>query len=495
LRVFATTTGGAVRRTGVSTDSLASAGLLALAIAAGGLVVTQITEDAIPVVLSLLLLGIVVIPPIVALLRRRLDVFEPVYVVLAFIAIQFPIQAIYVALVRGYDRPPLVGHERWLELINDSLLIAIVGTLAFLIGYYMPRQSAESLARALPLPRGEWDPRSLMLIVILLTCIGLAAIYYFMDRVGGLRYFLDNLYLHNELARGRYYLLWAFQLLPLASLVWFASLAKRKGRALNTPVFWLHFTVATALTASLGGRAQVLYLWEVLLVIYHYRVRRVALKAIAVFFVIATMFLFVAGSYRRSTASERPDTVFPTDVSPAAVANEVLYYDYSSLDIMVLLLDRVPDEIPLRWGRSFLDLVVLPVPRSVYADKPAPLNTWYSQQLFGAERGGKKASILGEGFVNFHIPGVLLIMLLYGFAARVLYTNLQLSDFGPGAVLVYALFYKFIWSLSGGGFGEISFELLMRLLPVLVIIHLVRIRVPRRNEASTSPFRSTVASS
>ena len=78
------------------------------------------------------------------------------------------------------------------------------------------------------------------------------------------------------------------------------------------------------------------------------------------------------------------------------------------------------------------------------------------------------------------------------FAARVLYTNLQMSDFGPGAVLVYALFYKFIWSLAGGGFGEIGFELLIRLLPVLVIIHFVRIRSERRETAR--PLRPTVAS-
>jgi hypothetical protein len=214
------------------------------------------------------------------------------------------------------------------------------------------------------------------------------------------------------------------------------------------------------------------------------------MKVIALFFVVAAMFLFFAGSYRRATASGASPTAVPADISASAVADELLYYDYSSLDIMVLLLDRVPDEVSLRWGRSFLDLVVLPVPRSIYPEKPAPLNTWYNQQLFGAERSGKKASIIGEGFVNFHIPGVVLLMLMYGFAARVLYTNLQLSDFGPGAVLVYALFYKFIWSLSGGGFGEIGFELLMRLLPVLVVIHFVRIRSARRDVAR--PVRPTV---
>jgi len=458
--------------------------LLALAVGTSGLVITRVTPESMPVVLSLLLLGIVVAPPLAAALRRRLDVFEPIYVVLAFIALQFPVQAIYVALVHNYDRPPVVGHERWLELINRSLLLAIAGTLVFIVGYYVPRRAAATAARALPLPRGEWDGGSLAPILMVLTAIGLAAFYYFMDRVGGLRYFVENLYRHNELARGRYYILWTFQLLPLASLAWFAHLARRNGRALNSLLFWMHFAVANALTLSLGGRGQVLYLWEVLLVIYHYRVRRISMKAIAVFFVVATTFLFVVGSYRRSTA-DGAGTTFSLALSPTAAADEVLYYDYSSLDIMVLLLDRVPDEVPLRWGRSFLDVVVLPVPRSVYPDKPAPLNTWYNQQLFGAERSGKKASILGEGFVNFYVPGVLLLMLAYGFAARTFYTSLQLSDFGPGAVLVYALLYKFIWSLSGGGFGEISFELLMRLVPVLVIIYFVRRRVPHRPAVAT----------
>src|SRR5205085_2488842 len=71
-------------------------------------------------------------------------------------------------------------------------------------------------------------------------------------------------------------------------------------------------------------------------------------------------------------------------------------------------------------------------------------------------RSGKKASLIGEGYYNFSYPGIVLVLLLYGLAARVVWEYLGRGVRTGGMVVLYAIFYKWIWSLSGGGFSELT---------------------------------------
>lgn len=437
-----------------------------------GLLITRISDDSMPAVLGTVMLGLTAAPFVYAGIRRRFDPLEPINVVMVFLALQLPLQVYYIVFYRHYDQR-LLPHERWVHLLNEAMLLGILGTLAFIVGYYAPRALASRWAHALPAFEPRWNAPRVTLVVVLYSAVGLLAFVFYMSKVGGISYVWENLYLHNALEQGRHYILWGFQFLSLATFLWFAHLCARSRRVVLRPLLVSHFLLVTVLTLSLGGRANVLYVWEVLLVLYHYLVRPLRLRFFVVFAVAGALFLGVTGQYRQSTQPGGEPFSIVAAAEPTAVLNELLQYDYSPLDVFVILLDRVPDQVGLRWGDSFLDIVELPVPRAIYPDKPPVLSTWYAQELFGAERGGKNASIFGEGYVNFLVPGIVLVLFFHGFLARTVYEYLRRSPRNPSTVLVYALLYKFVWSWTGGGFGELGAGLLTRLLPTLIALWFV----------------------
>jgi O-antigen/teichoic acid export membrane protein len=437
-----------------------------------GLLITRTPDDLIPVVLGTVMLALTAAPFVYAGIRQHFDPLEPIHVIMIFLALQLPLQAYYIVFFRNYDQQ-LLPHARWVQLLDEAMLLGILGTLAFIVGYYAPRELTRRWAGRLPSFAPSWDSPTLGVVIVLYSAIGLLAFAFFMDRVGGASYFWENLYLHNALARGHHYLLWGFQFLSLATFLWFAHLCARSRRVVLRPLLVGHFLLVTLFTLTLGGRANVLYVWEVLIVLYHYLVRPLRLRFFVVFAVAGALFLGVTGQYRQSTQPGAKPFSPAQAVEPTRLVDQIFQYDYSPLDVFVLLLDRVPDQLDLRWGASFLDIVQLPVPRAVYPGKPPALGTWYGQQLFGADRGGKKASIFGEGYVNFSIPGIVLVLFLHGLLARTAYEFLRRSPRNPSTVLVYALLYKFVWSWTGGGFGEIGADLLTRLIPVLLALSFV----------------------
>jgi hypothetical protein len=238
------------------------------------------------------------------------------------------------------------------------------------------------------------------------------------------------------------------------------------------------------MTLMLGGRGDLLYIWEVMLVIHHYLVRPLRLWLVVSFAVIAFLALALIGSYRQSTAPGGDPFSASSVLTGRGVIQKTFHYDYSPLSMFMLVVDRVPDELPLRWGGTFANVLYQPIPRALFPDKPKPLNTWYNQKLLGAERGGKKASVFAEGYINFHVPGILALMFLYGVAARAVYIYLQRHRASAGAVLLYALFYKYIWSFTGGGFDELTVGLLIRVLPVLFAL---RFAVALRERRTAAP--------
>ena len=94
---------------------------------------------------------------------------------------------------------------------------------------------------------------------------------------------------------------------------------------------------------------------------------------------------------------------------------------------LAYLLSQTPDEIPYLLGDTYYPLLVKPVPRAIYADKPDELAEFrrigqsYSFLPAGNEINVFKVHQMGEMYINFGIAGVLLGMLILGAVFRVLY--------------------------------------------------------------------------
>jgi hypothetical protein len=234
---------------------------------------------------------------------------------------------------------------------------------------------------------------------------------------------------------------------------------------------------------SLGGRSALVSYWVALIVVRHYGTRRFGSRFLVVFACVAVVFIAVAGWYRASTAASAAAPAFtPSRVfSPREVADEVLNYDISPLDVFALELEKMPSQISYRYGGSFLETVYQPIPRSLLAQKPPVLTAWYKSQLLGRnDGGGVRASALGEGYANFGAIGIVALMAIYGVLGRLFYSAVHRKRTpAPLAVVFYAIAVQYLVQLTIGTFDESTVAFVERLIPLALAAALVRQPVTR----------------
>lgn len=440
------------------------------AAAGAGYAVSASTVKTEPLVWATLLLLVLIGLLIYASARGTFDLLSPPTVVLGLIAVQFPLQAFFTVLVDHYGSN-LMPVEEWSHFLDIALASSVLASVAFLIGYLLPLAVKRS-PEAGGMGASTWTGGRVGVVVCVLTAIGLLSYLRFMQDVGGVSFFVHNLQARVVLAQGRHDLLAGVAMIPLASVIWLAHLATRGERPPGRAIRW--FVVHVALTSlvlfSLGGRSNLVEYWVTLVVVFHYGVRRLGIQFAAVFLAAAVVFLAVAGWYRASTAASSTAPVFsPGQVlSPHAVANEFFNYDISPLDVYVLALEKVPREIPYRMGRSVIDTVYQPIPRSVLPSKPPVLTAWYKLRLLDrTDPGGIRASALGEGYVNFGFVGVAVMLMAYGALARIFARSSARRD--PFALVFYAIGVQYLIQLTIGAFDESTVNFAERALPLLLV--------------------------
>lgn len=119
----------------------------------------------------------------------------------------------------------------------------------------------------------------------------------------------------------------------------------------------------------------------------------------------------------------------PLDQLPPNLYRSLVTSTYR-LDFLVplaYLIDQTPERIPYRLGNTYLPLLLKPVPRAIYPDKPQDVPEFrrvgqsYALLPEGNEINVFKVHQMGEMYINFGIAGVLLGMLILGALCRALY--------------------------------------------------------------------------
>ena len=130
---------------------------------------------------------------------------------------------------------------------------------------------------------------------------------------------------------------------------------------------------------------------------------------------------------------------------------------------MAHIYSMTPSVVPYQYGRTYSFFLVALIPRVLWPDKPlaGSANGFYAVAYGvtteeGATTTTFGVSILGEAFINFGWPGVVLIMLLQGILIGIMQHAFGGSLSGPGGRAVFLAF--FVYFLNGiGSSAEIMF--------------------------------------
>jgi hypothetical protein len=179
-----------------------------------------------------------------------------------------------------------------------------------------------------------------------------------------------------------------------------------------------------------------------------------------------------AYQYWTATISGEGDVVSATS---AATSRADLIHQFAHIYSLT------PSVIPFQYGETYSYFIVALIPRAIWPDKPQAggANNFFAV-AFGitSEEGAKKStfgvSLLGEGYINFGIPGVFLIMFLQGCVFAVLQLVFGRERSGTGGQMIFLAFFVFF--LNGvGTSAEIFFgNILQNLLGSCLLLMWVR---------------------
>ena len=152
-----------------------------------------------------------------------------------------------------------------------------------------------------------------------------------------------------------------------------------------------------------------------------------------------------------------------------------------------------PSVIPYQYGKTYSFFLVSFIPRIIWPDKPTAgsANSFYAV-TYGvtSEEGAKTTtfgvSILGEAFMNFGWPGVILIMLVQGIFIGAMQHSFGGKISGPGGQAVFLCF--FVYFLNGiGSSAEIMFGGILQNLLLGYVLLLWAREKPSRAHGSRVP--------
>jgi hypothetical protein len=324
------------------------------------------------------------------------------------------------------------NNETLSHLIEVHLLLHALAVAAHYLGYFLgPR---------LPQIRLRFGtPRSMVPRLMVVFVVSFLAFIVYIAGQGGLGAHIGGWAegRHQQIA-GQHYQFALVQMGIPACWAWIAI----QRNAIRSPLFWGAAIVTLAQSFLLtGSRGTAVNAVAVALMIWMIRERRVSYVRIISLAIVAVYALTVLGTFRRSGWTGEPSWDSATDSgivdTVTSGAKGELSDRATNSDGALPIFARVPNDVPLLWGSSYLAIVTLPIPRGLFPEKPTLVDGQVGRVFFHMEA-GVPAGGVGEAYWNFHIPGVFAIYFLFGMFQHWLGRAFLRNSTQPAAIAMYA---------------------------------------------------------
>jgi oligosaccharide repeat unit polymerase len=369
--------------------------------------------------------------------------------------------------------------------LQQALLMALLGLTSFALGWYTGDKPA-----AAPAYTVRWRPAALNMLAIVYTVTGLTLFSIGVALVGGPRAVLGALGDRIRLTQGLNYLFQATVLLVCVSIVWFTRLLTT-GRSLRSVPFWT-YTAGAFLVSALQGSKSILFVFVLTLALLYHRLRArikgtLAVLGGAITFVALTAYALFAREY---LAVGQLISLTTWDLASVFNAIRIEFVgNFIQLQTMMVLVGRVPHDLPYQLGRTYLATATMPVPRGLWPDKPLPstgiftLAFWPDTWLLNGTT--LPPGLFGEFYLNFGWIGVIVGGFVFARFGRRLLARHAAAPLDPRRVLLYALFVAMAAHYIRGDFA-VTVALLELLLPTAVLLHFGTRRIPHALAPSPS---------
>lgn len=360
--------------------------------------------------------------------------------------------------LESHNALPGYGPAELARLIAYALALNAISLLAYYAGFFF--------GPTCRIPRLTFShPRHLTLKVLVVVVLALAVFVVFIQRQGGLKAHILSWGASRHVAvGGEHYWIQLASWSRNACLIWLAF----DRTSLRNPLFWGSATLSLVVAfLGTGSRAAVIFSIAMGMLVWMIRERKIIGMRTLLFILVAVMLINILGSFRRSTWDGAIDWAVLTSFSAdQALSTQEIVERGTANSGMLPILARVPHEVDLLYGDSYLAVLLLPVPRGLWEDKPGLVGGRVGQTFFN-KRAGVSPEPIGEAFWNFHIPGVLIVFFAFGAFHQWLAAVFRRYADKPAIILPYALT---LFTVSPSGPGIVKG--LLTLVPVLLLLRL-----------------------
>ncbi len=451
------------------------------------------------VVLLSIGVGIVLVLPIAWRVRQsRFDPFEPVVIFALAWGVMFVVRPIAI-VVR--DDTNFYGVDIG-STLDTSVLLGLVGAVAFVAGYEAP--FGRRLAARAGTPAGAVRPDAALLGAAITSAAGVAALALVLLPGGGLdavdTFFGGRSAELSELIDGSSIYLWygSLVVVPAALIAVAIALSDRRPRVVALAAVLV--AVALLRTVPTGNRVFLIVLLGGIVVFAFLRVqRRPGVVALVVGLCLALFASQTVLTFRDSETRDSVGSVLRGLVSAPTHALGPLYRgpDAEMAPALAGALIVVPDRLGYRFGgATFGDLLVRPIPRQLWPDKPEPPGHQIAVEVWpvAVATGGFDPAFtpMLSFYWDFAVFGVLLGMAAIGVLARALKEYLAAHIESFAAQLIFAAGLWFLVVALRHDTTLVAVWGLVVFGPLLVVLRLARVGEERASlmaplEGSSQP--------
>ena len=368
--------------------------------------------------------------------RRSFGWFHPlVFSALFALASLWRNLPLYTEGLQQNDGLPGYNLDELASLMAASLLLTALAQLAYYAGFCLG-PNVPVIKLSFPRPRRVGIKAFVIVIVSTLLLI-----MYILGRDGLSAYLLllgqgRSTLIDQGLLSGEWVIITRVSV--VACLIWLML----DDRAVRQPLFWISalLSLVSQYLVSLS-RSSVIYFFITALLVWTIRARKLDVIKVVLAVAIAMVLVGGLGTFRTSMWSGVVDWDAMVETAPIEAFTrgvDELRYRGNELNPIFPILARVPHEVDLLYGRSYLPLLSLPVPRALWRDKPRSAGTVVGE-IFLNTSAGVPPGAIGEAYWNFHVPGVLFVFALFGVFQRWVARSFQRYGATPAAILMYGV--------------------------------------------------------
>lgn len=355
--------------------------------------------------------------------------------------------------------------------LPDQFPEALGYCLAALLSFYIAFRSRAGVAlgNRLPLIRSRWTRRNVVLGCAASLTLGLTAYYLLVYVNGGFVNYISHLYNRTRLIQGWGPLRLIVDFVGLSvSISYLATLSFYRRSPLAKGAFALLLSAWLIISLTLGGRGFIL--WQLLILFFLHqqivgklRTRTVALASLALFVLFVLLGelrqqipTLLTGQKNIAIEAAQQNIQIPT----------IFDRNFPFLQTFIGIIQVVPDRYDYYYGATYLEALTAVVPRQLWPEKPFGVasevnyllqgSRFYDSQNLSDIQSGADVRLLDEAYLNFGLPGVLLVFSALGLVTRCYQTYLRRAKSDKISVLLSAWAAPLVlYYLDGSSFSTV----------------------------------------